>query len=117
MIMLLLMTAAISDSDANAAVMYVQSYTVPALFKVCKSSMPNRVDDFDKALAAWREKNAVIVARGESVVLERTKQDNVNVQAMFSSERDSMVSQLKSLSQQEKAEKCEYMLQVTRAEK
>jgi hypothetical protein len=117
MIMLVaLLAAGVPEMDSNAAVMYIQSYAMPALFDVCKSAMPDSVGEFDKALSAWKEKNSAVIAKGESVVRERAKRDNFDVEAVFSSQRQSTVSWLNSLNQQSKKEKCEYMLQVTRAE-
>ena len=114
--LVLLLAVGVSDQDANAAVMYVQSYVTPALFEVCKSATPKRAAEFDTVLANWQAKNKDVVARGEAVAREQAKRDGTDVDKMFAEERDSMVHELEALTKVEQQKRCESLLQATRAE-
>jgi hypothetical protein len=110
----LLAASGISERDANAAVMYMQSYATPAIFDTCKNVMPARAADFDAALADWQKANKHTVSRGEKV--SRRHAGGTDLDAMLSVERDSMVSELKALSADDQIERCEHALEVTRSE-
>ena len=116
MMLAAVLTEGISDTDAQASIMYMQSYVVPALFEVCKSGLPDRANEFEKAMTAWSEKHRVIVATGESIVRKRAKQENTDVDSAFAARREAMVSELKALDPQKKVERCDSLLKLTRAE-
>ncbi len=97
LILMIMLSAAPSDKDANAAAMYIQSYVTPALLGVCKVSSPEMAAEFDAALARWQETNKIAVARGEVVLREQAKLEGTDLDKFNFEQRKSMVERLKAM--------------------
>ena len=116
LILMIMLSAAPSDKDANAAAMYIQSYVTPALLGVCKVSSPEMAAEFDAALARWQETNKIAVARGEVVLREQAKLEGTDLDKFNFEQRKSMVERLKAMPVSEQRESCADILELIRDE-
>ncbi len=107
---------ALSDRDSNAAVMYIQSVSTPALFEACKKVEPGNAARMDQTWESWLKRNKAIVARGESVVRAQAKKDGTDVDEMFRLESEAIVAELMESSVEEQRERCQYFLEVIQSE-
>ena len=114
--LLLAAGSAVSDRDANDAVMYIQSVSTPALFEVCKVVEPESSGEYDNILSLWSKKHKYTVARGERAVRREAERDGSDVDLMLKLEIESMVSELKELPAQEQRDRCKYIMEVVRSE-
>lgn len=110
------LASSISDLDANAAIMFVQSKITPAIFEVCKQSMPARATEFDSVRFRWDTRNKELVKRGARVAREQMAREGKADDSELATERDSMVDILNTMSLSERIERCEHILDVVRSE-
>lgn len=116
--LLLLVAAgnALSDRDANAVVMFIQSVITPALFEACKAVEPEKAVEYDNTLMLWSKKHKFTVARGERVARKQAKRDGTDVDLMSKLETEAMVAELRELPKIEQLDRCKNLFEVVHSE-
>lgn len=105
-----------SSNEENAAVMYMQSKSFPAIFETCSSAFPAKVNQYKQALDGWLSSNSATISKGEVILVGHAKRDGVSLDDFLAQQTQIMKSEMAALTTAQMQQKCDYALTLARNE-
>lgn len=106
----------VADPDTHAAVMHLQSITLPKLFAACESVGARSAKSYEADWLAWKEANKEVVERGEAIVRNEALRNGEDVAAYVEKPTREMVSKLGEMSREQQVKTCAGLLDLIKDE-